>query len=184
MSSKHQDETANSQTTQNTLQHTAPHCNTLQNVNDRCYTTAESRNRNATHIATHCNTLHHTATHCTTLQHTAPRKQQVVHQLKMQKKANISLQHTATHCNTLQHANDRWYTSSRLQVETVVISHCSHCNTLQLTATCKRQVVHQLKTTGGDCRNLTLLTLQHTTTHCNMQTTGGTPAQDYRWRLS
>jgi len=105
--------------------------------------------------------MQHPATHFNTLQHTAPRKQQVVHQLKMQKKANISLQrtlqrtlqHTATHCNTqttggtpAQDAEERKHLTA--------VHTATHCNTLQHTATRKRQVVHQLKTTGGDCRNL------------------------------
>jgi len=60
-----------------------------------------------------------------------------------------TLQHTAAHCNTLQHR----------AVQYAYLSHISHCNTLQRTATQSSTI----------CISLTYITLQHTATHCNTE---------------
>jgi len=99
----------------------ATHCNTLQQ------------------IATHCNTLQHTSIHCNTLPHGEHSLDVRLTRLDVHVKQSVIT--TATCCNTLQHAATRSRAIQHsldvclIRQDMHVYSQCSHCNTLQHTAT-------------------------------------------------
>jgi len=88
----------------------------------------------------------HSATQCNTVQHTATHWVREWVQLRL----GPTLSHTP--CNTLQHTATHCSISNTLQYT------ATHCNTLQHTATLKRETLSSLSRSNS---------LQHTATHCN-----------------
>jgi len=125
-----------SNTHQNTLHHTTPHCYTLFCRLERGQPRLHLEAQHALPSNTHCNTPQHTATHSNTLQHTA------THCNTLHRTATHcnTLQHTATHCNTLFSRLKRGQSQNQFEVQQSLPSNtlqhtATHCNTLHRTAT-------------------------------------------------